>query len=159
MNGYVEFLLGMKYSTSSIRKHVRYLEVFQCWLRERSISVEHCNYPEMINFIDDALGYYGSRKNPKSTLNRMLTSIAAYYDYLITDNSEISNPAKSIRIKNPVQRMAQNLLDKEELNTLYHSIEIKDVRNVRNKVILGFLVFQGLSTGELHRLRLKDLRL
>ena len=159
MNRYIEFLLGMGYSSSSIRQHVRYIEVFRGWLNENSISAEQCKYPELIHFIDDAMRYYNSRKNPKSTINRMLVSIAMYYDHLITDNPEIKNPAKNVRIKNPIQRMAHNLLDKKELDTLYQSLESNNVRNVRNKVILGFLVFQGLSTGELHRLRLMDVRL
>jgi len=159
MDGYIEFLLGIGYSASSIMQHVGYIEVFQSWLTEKSISEEQCNYPELIHFIDDAMIYYVSRTNPKNTLNRMLVSIATYYDYLITENSDIRNPAKNLRIKNPVHRVAHNLLDKEELDTLYHSIESNNVRNVRNKVILGFLVFQGLSTGELHRIRLKDIRL
>jgi len=159
MNGYIEFLLGRGYSAPSIRQHVRYIEVFQTWLGEKSIDAKQCSYPELVRFIDYALGYYSTRMNPQSTLNRQLVSIAAYYDYLITDNPDISNPAKNIRIKNPVQRMAHNLLDKDELDTLYHSIETNDVRDVRNKVILGFLVFQGLSAGELHRLKLNDIRL
>jgi integrase/recombinase XerD len=159
MDRFVEYLLAMGYSPSSIRQHIRYLEVFQRWLSERSLSAVECGYPEIIHFIDYAMDCYASRANPKSTLNRMMVSIAAYYDFLISNDSNISNPAKTIRIKNPVQRMAHNLLDKEELDGLYHSIVGNDVRNVRNKVILGFLVFQGLSTGELHRLKLKDIKL
>ena len=159
MNGYIEFLQGMGYAPSSIMQHVRYIDVFQSWLNNKSISAEQCNYSELICFIDDAMKFYFSRKNTKSTMNRMLVSIAAYYDHLIKENPEISNPAKNIRIKNPIQRVAHNLLNSEELDTLYHSIESIDVRSVRNKVILGFLVFQGLSTGELHRLRLNDLQL
>jgi len=159
MDGYIEFLPGIGYSASSIKQHVRYIEVFQSWLIKKSISEEQCNYPELIYFIDDAMIYYVSRTNPKSTLNRMLVAIATYYDHLITGNSDIRNPAKNIRIKNPVHRVAHDLPNKEELDTLYQSIDSNNVRYVKNKVILGFLVIQGLSTGELHRIRLKDLSL
>lgn len=159
MNGYTEYLLGIGYAASSIRQHVQYLEIFQNWLNDKSLHAEECRYPELIHFIDDAMGNYISRKNPKSVLNRLLVSISAYYDFLITESPDINNPARNIRVKNPVLRIAHNLLDKEELDNLYHSTESNSVRNIRNKVILGFLVFQGLSTGELHRLNLRDIRL
>ncbi len=159
MKGYVDYLLQIGYSSSSIAQHVRFLEVFKGWLAEKSIKAEECKYPEMIHFIDDVMIYYTSMKNPNSTINRMMVSLAAYYDFLITRNPDISNPAKNVRIKNPIQRMAHDLLVKEELITLYDSIVSNHVRNIRNKVILGLLIFQGLSTGELHRLRLVDIRL
>jgi len=122
-----------------------------------SLKPEEVKYNELIHFIDDALRYYSVRKNPKGTLNRMMVSIAAYYDFLITNNPDLSNPAKSIRIKNPSHRMAHDLLNREELDALYNSVESNDVRNIRNKVILGILIFQGISTGELHRLRANDI--
>ncbi len=83
--------------------------------------------------------------------------VRVYGQTLISNNPDLSNPAKSIRIKNPSHRMAHDLLNREELDALYKSVESNDVRNIRNKVILGILIFQGISTGELHRLRANDI--
>lgn len=159
MDGFIEYLLQIGYSSSSVQQHVRFFELFNGWMTEKSVKTEECRYLELIHFIDDALKYFSSRKSPKSTVNRMMVSIAAYYDYLISSNPELNNPAKSIRVKNPSHRMAHNLLNKDELNILYSSVGSKSVRDIRNKDILGFLTFQGLRTGELHRLRIDDILL
>ena len=73
------------------------------------------------------------------------------------------NPFAEIRVKgDKTKRMLQNLLSSDELEDLYYSYETEkktDMRtrtilaDKRNKVILGLMVYQGLSTTDMKRLR------
>lgn len=110
-------------------------------------------------FIDDTMRSIYYTKNLPKTINRIMISVTYYYDYLIASKKNINNPAKNIRIKDSHRDVVHNLISKNELTTLYESSEIYEARDVRNKVILGFLVFQALTVGELQRLSLSDLKL
>lgn len=159
MNGFIKYLNSIGFSDSTIQQHIRFVEFFNDWLSEKSIDSIQCKYPEMVMFIDDALRFLYFRQNTRSSLNRMMVAISYYYDFLISNNSNLVNPAKNIRIKNPHKQIVHDLLNLEELMELYIFINPKDPRNIRNKVMLGLFVFQGLSTRELHRLSLSDLKL
>ena len=145
MKTYSDYLYQLGFSTATINQYDQLLILFTNWLNQASILPENCNYNEIVRFIDDALKYFHNRKNPKSTINRLMISISYYYDYLIMNNPEIKNPAKAIRIKNPVKRIVHNLLSEKELISLYNSIDTFDARSTRNKVLLGFLVYQQES--------------
>jgi integrase/recombinase XerD len=88
-----------------------------------------------------------------------LTSITYYFDYLSERNPSVLNPAKNIRIRNNNKRLVHDLLDYNELMTLYKRYIPETPRYVRNQVIFGFLICQGMTVRELHNLKLNDLNL
>lgn len=99
------------------------------------------------------------RTNPRSSLNRLLVSVSHYYDYLRLINPKLNNPVKSIRVKNPKHNLVHDLIHESDLFSLYDQMDTAGHREVRNKVILGLLIYQGVSTGDLHRLSIDDLKL
>ncbi|MBB5649155.1 site-specific integrase [Pedobacter cryoconitis] len=69
------------------------------------------------------------------------------------------NPAAGISLKGSIRTVPHDLLEKQELEVLYESYAVKDDRSQRNKVILSLLVYQGLTSQELHQLKAEHVRL
>lgn len=92
--------------------------------------------------------------NPK-TLNRILAGVKAYYDYLAAMGKREDNPAKSIRLrdKRSDDIQLQDLFTDKELALL---LEDRQERNpllaIRNRVLVGLLIWQGLRPEELQEL-------
>lgn len=159
MKKYIQFLRKTRYSPATINQYIRSIEIFKKWTVNQNIFLTDVRYQEIISFIDDTMKTLKYSNNLSKTINRILLAIANYYDYLNSINPNQLNPAKKIRIKNPHQNTLHNLLTKSELTSLYDSIELNKDRDVRNKVMLGFLIFQALSVQELHKLSIFELKL
>ncbi|MDX9928249.1 MAG: tyrosine-type recombinase/integrase [Bacteroidales bacterium] len=159
MKDFQKHLIDSGYNSGTIFQYLKLVEIFLIWAVKREKSIEEFNYHDMVMFIDDTMRSIYYSNNLNRTINRIMISITAYYDFLILRNNNLYNPAKSMRVKDPHRTLVHNLLSRSELNTLYESYEVRDEREIRNKVILGFLVFQALSVSELHRLSISDIRL
>ncbi len=159
MKKYTKYLFLLGYRTETIKQYTSSLQVFSDYLELNSIPAESCSYQNILDFIDQALLYFQNRANPRSTINRMLVAISHYFDSLMQDNSEISNPVRNLRVKDSEKSNFNELLNEADLADLYNQTNTSDARSIRNKVLLGFLVFQGLQTRELHNIVIDDLKL
>jgi len=106
------------------------------------------------------------RKYKAQTLNNHLLTIEQYFFYLIEKGIRKEHPLKNFRIKTEKKPLIKGLLTEEELNKLYENYPTKghyggqfDVYKQRNKVILGLMVYQGLSSGSIAQIELKDIDL
>ena len=68
-------------------------------------------------------------------------------------NKEAANPAAGLYIRNKRKRLVSGITGFEKLEQLYQSYPATDERTLRNKVILSLLVYQAVSTDELHHLK------
>jgi len=106
------------------------------------------------------------RKYRPQTLNNQLLTIEQYFFYLIEKGIRKEHPLKNFRIKTDKKPLIKGLLTEEELNKIYGNYPVKghyggqfDVYKQRNKVILGLMVYQGLSSGSIAQIELKDINL
>jgi integrase/recombinase XerD len=159
MRTYYNYLKHKGFAVSTIIQHERNISSFFSWLSENSLELKHCGYSEMIQFIAKSMDSHQILSKKRCHINRTLTSITYYFDYIAEKNPFIINPAKNIRIRNSKKRLVHDMLDFKELSDLYRQINPNTPRNSRNQVILGFLICQGLTVRELHNLRLDDLKL
>jgi len=112
----------------------------------------------------DVLSYIGalrSRYTNPSTLNRIVCSLKAYYDYLCTSGRREDHPAKSILLKDPRSRdiQLQGLFTMQELEALLDRPERYSNLVSRNKVLMSLLIYQALYPVELEGLRVGDINL
>jgi site-specific recombinase XerD len=159
MKTYHNYLKNKGFAISTITQHERNISLFFPWLSANSIDMKRCNYSELVRFIDESLSSNLILQKKRSNINRILTSITYYFDYLSERNPSVLNPAKNIRIRNNNKRLVHDLLDYNELMTLYKRYIPETPRYVRNQVIFGFLVCQGMTVRELHNLKINDLNL
>jgi len=166
---FTDYLLMKGYSTSTTRRYVKDVEMFIQWVEKENIPIENVSYPDVLHYIQ------GKRNAIKQrTISSNVNSIKHYFNFLSITNQAIENPTTQIRIRGIKRRILYHILNKQELESLYHNFEIPDESSKdknqnwfitslqaskRNKVILGLMVYQGLGSSELGRLTEKDLKL
>ncbi|MEO0688136.1 MAG: site-specific integrase, partial [Cyanobacteria bacterium J06649_11] len=69
------------------------------------------------------------------------------------------NPATGIEVKGVKRKVLYHILEAHELNQLYNQFTDNSLKGIRDKVMLGLLVYQGLQTSELAKLEVKDIKL
>jgi integrase/recombinase XerD len=112
----------------------------------------------------DVLAYVGAlrtRYTNASTLNRIVCSIKAYYDYLCDSGQRADHPTRSIVLKDVRSRdiQLQDLFTMAELEALLHRKERYSHLESRNKVLMSLLVYQALYPVEMEALSTGDINL
>lgn len=131
----------------------------------REIAIFSSNYDQAEQAVyKDIVRYVGSLRNRysnASTLNRIVSSIKVYYDYLCSAGLRYDNPARSIQLKDQRSRdiQLQDLFTAEELERLLHRRERYRYLDYRNKVLISLVVYQALHPTEMELLQISDINL
>lgn len=158
MKNFYKYLHNRGYADSTIKQHERNVDLFLEWLENNEISLTQCGYFDMIRFVDNSDALNTNSNLNRNSINRLLTSISYYFDCLSERQPSLKNPAKVFRVRGTSRRLAHDILEYKELLKIYRLYNHKTPREIRNKVILGLLIFQGLTYYELKNLTIEDLR-
>lgn len=146
------------YSGNSIKVQDCHVNRFKTWCRDQSINPENIIYNQVLLFIDS--------ERERGILNQSIiigiNSIRIYFDYLQQTGFIQHNIIKRIRIRQGGRKVLQGSLSSEQLEKIYrdyvslpeweHRTKTSKRLHQRNIVVLGLLVYQGLTSGELSRL-------
>jgi len=152
----------MKTLTAYLKEHYT-ADTVKAYEREIQIflgNVPHAKkalYSDVVNY----LGILRKRYSNSKTIKRTLAGIKVYYDYLNHTGQRRDNPAKSIRLrdKRSDDIQLQDLFTSEELESLLSRKERYANLALRNKVLMGLLIYQALHPGEIEVLTLEDINL
>ena len=156
-----DYLRGKGLNEETSRQYGRQVGYFLAWITSSSLTLEQITHSEILDFVDEL----GREGRSISIRNRILGSIRAYYTYLEKesrnpgDRERKSNPALGIHLRGHPRTIPHDLFTRKELDQLYESYQVLDARTHRNKVILGILVYQGLTLEELEKLEPKQVQL
>ena len=99
-------------------------------------------------------------------MNHQLGALKIYFNYLIDQEQRFDNPIENINIRGVKRTLNHNLLEPEELEDLYYSYKTERIEfpsspsvAIRNKVITGLMVYQGLNATALKSLTIENIRL
>ena len=140
---------------STISQKMNYTGYFLKWLEREHLQPEDARYNDLLNFID----YCKLEEKSKKHINNKLRSIRNFYEYLKKKNPNIINPAINLHLKGIIHKLPSNIIEFTELEKLYQSFETITTRDKRNKIILSLLIYQGITTEELHQLEPESLKL
>lgn len=140
---------------NTIRQKSNYAGFYLNWLESERLQTENTRYNDLLNFID----YCYLEGKTKRHINTMLGSIRGYYEFLKLSNPQIINPARNLHIKGTRQKVISGITPIEELEKLYQGYPANSHRTKRNKIIVGLLVYQGITTEELKQLEPNHLKL
>lgn len=149
------YLTEQDFKPDTIQQHCFYASYFLAYLAETGLALEQLTYNEILDYADQ-LKAEGKGIN---LINRMMLSLRYYFNYLQNERKLTNNPASGINLKGAIRTVPNNLLSREELDALYSSYIVTDGRTHRNKMILGLLIFQGLTREELETLKPEHLQL
>jgi len=155
LKGFKTYLQELGRDTNTIRQKSNYAGYFLNWLENENLQPNETRYNDILNFID----YCKLEGNSKKHINSKLRSIRGFYEYLKEQNPKIINPAANLYLKGEIQKLPSNIIDFAELEKLYQSFETTTNREKRNKIILGLLIYQGVTTEELKQLEPNHLKL
>jgi len=155
LKSFADYLHEQGNAPGTIRQKSNYAGHFLTWLQSQYLSPEQTRYNDLLHFIDHCKLEADSTRH----INTRLRSIRHYYDYLKTQNPHITNPASGLHLKGTRSTIISGITDFAHLETLYHDFPAHDSRTQRNRTMLGLLVYQALTTEELHRLEPSHLKL
>lgn len=100
------------------------------------------------------------------TVNNQLRTIEQYFEYLQLTGKRKDHLLKNFRIKTPKRTLITGFLTEEELQNIDRNFKERKYKKgqfslfgKRNQVILGLMIYQGLSSGCLRELKVKDIDL
>lgn len=164
-SNYVDFtnyLQTLGYTEKTIETKLREVISFTNWCSSKGITVYTITYRSSLEYIN----YLKNQKNSKSTINGKLAHLRTYFNYLTNGGHRKDNPIENTTIKGTPEPLSYTILDIEELEDLYYSFETENIDNSyrrltakRNKIIVGFMVYQGLNTSDLKALLVEHVQL
>ena len=148
--GLEKYLRSKSYARDTIRQTRNYTGIYLEWLEGQKVEAEQVDYELFTAFI-----FHLKQTRGEGLVRRIVLAVRHYYDSLEVDK----NPASGIHIRGKRRSILNNIVPYKELQELYDTYQILDDRERRNKVILGLLIYQGITTSELQRLELSHVKM
>jgi integrase/recombinase XerD len=146
--------LQRHYTQKTAKVYSREIEIYTI----NNPTAKKYTYAEIVNYIGLLRIKYSNAK----TINRILSSIKAYYNYLCFIGIRKDNPTKSIRLRDQQNKaiQLQDLFTSTELETLLTSKQERYINlDYRNKVLISLLVYQALKPNEIEALQVAEINL
>jgi integrase/recombinase XerD len=144
--------LESQFAENTIIAYSRYSGVFLVWLNEENIEPKEVRYNDIIAFIHHL--QLENRSQPY--ISRILASVRYYYKYYLKSKN---NPAAGIYMKGIPQGFPKSIVDCREFNELYNTYPVTNNRSTRNRIMLGLLIYQALTSDEIRALQVKHIQL
>jgi integrase/recombinase XerD len=170
MNSFKTYLQSQGKSKSTIDYTAYYVLDFIAWLDKDGTEAENVNSKEVMSYLQHL-----QRKGLSDPTRAVrLNALNHFFDYQIQQELREEHPSKHIKLRGANQIKLCPILSKEDLEKIYMNYTIPDKEDAnknknwftksrlskqRNKVILSLLINQGLTTAEINRLQITDLRL
>jgi len=147
--------------------HILAME-FITFLDRDHTETEHCTEKEILSYIR----LLQARNTIQETIQIKMFALKHFFNYQIEKGMRDSNPVRNIKIKTHRKQNIYPALSSQELQDLYHSYDtekpaLRNIKNTilyyyqlcrkRNKVILGILLYQGVTTAEIKRIQVQDI--
>lgn len=166
---FIEWLALKKYSAASIKSVIRIVSYFMKWADSEQIEdIADVHYSDAMSFMQ----WCAKQGATQKTIANYLTHIRKLYNYLMSEGIVNINPVAHIRVQGIKRKIYYDVLNTEELQTLYSQYPVTIEQNKhmppqyknilsrkRNKVILGLLVYQGLRVEETAALTIHDIQI
>jgi len=154
-----------RYSPKSIKVQNCHINRFTGWCLNQNINPENISYNQVLQFIDSER----NRGILNQSIIREINSIRIYFDYLLESGDIEQNIIRRIKIRQSGEKVFPETLNPKQLENIYQSFSnlpewehrTKTAKQLhkRNIVILGLLVFQGLTSGETAKLEVNHINL
>lgn len=150
-NTTIEQFLNSQHTTETVKSYMFNINHFL----KLNPKAKSFKYSDVVNYLSSQ-----KYKHQKQSMSPVLAAIKKYYDYLIYTGVRNDHPCKTLkikRVKKPIQ--VQNLFTSSELEELLNRENRYQNLEIRNKVIISFLIYQGITSQELIRIDVNDIDL
>ena len=155
---YKNYLEKNGYTTKAIPTYLKTQNQFIEWCTKYGTTPETIDYKIFLKYIE----HLRERQLKPRTLKGYVSNLKIYFDYLTSAHYRTENIIQNINIKGVKKEMIHNILTGDELEDLYQSyntIKGNPLARKRNKILLGLLVYQGVTTQNLQQLQVENIQL
>lgn len=120
-------------------------------------NAEEFGYKDILNVLEEMV-----KLKPNATYRiAILASLKKYYDYLIATRKRNDHPCRNIVIKQVRNKSVvhQDFFSSSELELLFQRDERFNDVKVRNQLIVSLLIYQGITSSEVCRIRVQHVNL
>lgn len=170
MKTFKQYLQAQSKTQSTVKHYVTYLNEYKCWLQTERIETQNASTKEVLAF----LSQLQKRGQSNKTRCIRLGVLKHFFNWQLETGQRPDHPIRHLKIQGVQRKRLYHILDKDELQHLYGSYVVpidshpKSHRNwfesyqlsrARNKAILSLMTHQGLTTPEIQRMEVSDLKL
>ena len=157
-------------SQSTVTAYNSYALDFISYLDADNTEVESATAKEVLSY----LNYLQKKGQENKTRNIRLNVIKQFFNWQIEQEKRTDNPIAHLKIRGNKRQKLYPILSKQELEQLYNNYQIpteEDPRKnrnwftnyklskQRNKTVISLMIHQGLTTPEVAKITLNDLKL
>lgn len=161
-----EYLKDKNISTNSSHSYQNAVNRFTTWYKKQDLQLEQLGY----NDITAYMSYLKTKGNKQRTVGQELNGIKHFLNYQVSQGIIPNNYISHIKIQGVARKQLHTPIKQEELDYLYEQYPIKKKAKTvgrkanphiqkRNKVLLGLLIYQGISTTDLNYLKVAHIDL
>jgi site-specific recombinase XerD len=165
-----EHLQSQGKSKSTVTHYNSYALDFLGWLDKDNTEVENATAKEVLSY----LNHLQRKGQENKTRNIRLNVIKQFFNFQIDCGHRTENPIAHLKIRGAKHKKLYPILDKQQLEKLYNEYQVpteEDERanrnwfksyrlsRARNKAVISLMIHQGLTTPEVNKLQLNDLKL
>lgn len=155
IDAFCEYLTGIKgYSDNTIRAYLHDIEDFASFIHSEKLAQSVCTVRNS-RIAKNYHSYLNSQKEKASTVNRRMSSLRAFYQFLVREHVLDTNIFDEIKNDKVPERLPKVLTD-DEIKMMFSSIDRNTALGYRNVVILEILYGCGLRVSELCGLSIRD---
>ncbi|MEO0206004.1 MAG: site-specific tyrosine recombinase XerD [candidate division WOR-3 bacterium] len=146
------FLISQGSELNTIQSYLLDIKQLRSFLESQNKNLHTAKINDLRNFIHSL---FDIGLSPIS-INRKISAMRVYYNYLFSDNKITNNPADDIELLK-VGRKLPLTLSVDEANTIIESVDEQTPAGLRNRVCLELLYGAGLRISELLNLKMTDI--
>ena len=151
---FLDYLQNIKkYSDNTIINYEIDIDRYINYLKLNKIDIFKVKYKDVLDYIS-----YLKKNHKSSSINRSISSIRTYYNYLIKNNYCDSNPFKIVNGMKKEKKLPEYFKYNEYIELL-NSIDVSNNLGIRNRCIFEVLLCTGSRCNELVNIKLDDIDL
>lgn len=152
---FTDYLQSRKLRPSTVATYNAYTQKFITWLETENLAPESFTYNDLLAYMQ----HCQDSGITKRTVHGILNMIRQYCQYMISETKRMDNPAAGVFMKGLVRKLPINILPLKTLEQLYQQYSIQLNVDTSKKIMLGLLIYQGITVDEIIRLKQEHIRL
>ena len=151
---FLDYLQNIKkYSDNTIINYEIDIDRYEKFLKINNKKINNIKYKDVLDFIS-----YIKNNHKSTSINRCLSSLRSYYNYLLKENIVDTNPFKLVNSMKKEKKLPEYFKYNEYVE-LVNSIDINSNLGIRNRCIFEVLLCTGCRCSELVNIKLCDIDL
>ena len=147
--------LQQQFKSSTQQGIQRTVHEYTQWCVAMHVEAPQATYSELLDYMK----HCASKGHKTTTVNRKINNLHHYFNWLKHENKRADSPLLNVRLRNATRLLPCEALPYDSIEKLYTSYEAHTLLALRNKTMIGLMVYQGLNSSELVALEVKDIKL